>query len=317
MPVAFRSSSSAQDQTAATFAVTKPAGAADTDLLVAIQATTLGGGTAPATPSGWTLLDRVAYNTSQHEIAIFYKVVLGDGASYTFNSPGGSPLGNTSCVYITCWSGAASAPEAVTENTGSGTTATALSITTAQANEYLLGAYAIATNVGETITPNESQTSLGDLGTGATLGLEVGYVAQAAAGASGNKTATISGSVQWGAMLVAIPSGVTAPVAAFSGTPLSGSSPLSVVFTDASTNTPTSWLWEKNSGSGWVNFAGTPTAQNPTESFASGTWSVRLTATNAGGSDAEEKTNYITSSDSAIRRRKRMIPRLLRRFPCQ
>jgi hypothetical protein len=85
----------------------------------------------------------------------------------------------------------------------------------------------------------------------------------------------------------------TAPVAAFSGTPLSGTAPLSVVFTDSSTNTPTSWLWEKNSGSGWVNFAGTPTVQNPTESFAAGTWSVRLTATNAGGSDPEEKTNYV------------------------
>lgn len=84
-----------------------------------------------------------------------------------------------------------------------------------------------------------------------------------------------------------------APVADFSGTPTSGTSPLSVVFTDLSTNTPTSWLWEKNSGSGWVNFSGTPTAQDPTESFTSGTWSVRLTATNTGGSNTKTRTNYI------------------------
>lgn len=86
-----------------------------------------------------------------------------------------------------------------------------------------------------------------------------------------------------------------APVANFTGTPLSGAAPLSVVFTDSSTSTPTSWHWEKNDGSGWVDFAGNPTDQNPTESFAAGTWSVRLTATNASGSDTKTRTNYIFS----------------------
>lgn len=88
---------------------------------------------------------------------------------------------------------------------------------------------------------------------------------------------------------------VSAPVAAFSGTPLSGSSPLSVAFTDSSSNSPTSWLWEKSSDGGatWSNFASGATSQNPTESFAAGTWAVRLTATNAGGSDGETKTAYV------------------------
>ena len=93
--------------------------------------------------------------------------------------------------------------------------------------------------------------------------------------------------------------GAAAPVADFTGTPLSGAASLSVAFTDSSTNTPTSWLWEKNDGSGWVNFAGSPTAQNPTESFAAGTWSVRLTATNASGSDTKTRTNYITAVAAA------------------
>lgn len=93
-----------------------------------------------------------------------------------------------------------------------------------------------------------------------------------------------------------IDDGLNPPVADFSGTPVSGTAPLSVAFTDASTNTPTSWLWEKSSdgGSNWSNFAGTPTAQNPTEVFAAGTWAIRLTATNAGGSDGETKTAYVT-----------------------
>jgi hypothetical protein len=64
------------------------------------------------------------------------------------------------------------------------------------------------------------------------------------------------------------PDSAAPPVADFTGTPLSGSSPLSVAFTDTSTGgAGTSWHWEKNDGSGWQDFAGTPTAQNPTESF--------------------------------------------------
>ena len=83
----------------------------------------------------------------------------------------------------------------------------------------------------------------------------------------------------------------SSPVAAFSGTPLSGAAPLSVAFTDASTNTPTSWLWERTSdGSTWSTFS---TSQNPTASFSAGTWGVRLTATNAGGSDGETKLAYV------------------------
>jgi len=85
----------------------------------------------------------------------------------------------------------------------------------------------------------------------------------------------------------------SAPVANFTGTPLSGTSPLSVAFTDASTNTPTSWLWERSSdgGSSWSTFS---TSQNPTATFTAGTWAVRLTATNSGGSDDETKLAYIT-----------------------
>ncbi len=100
----------------------------------------------------------------------------------------------------------------------------------------------------------------------------------------------------------------SAPVANFTGTPTSGTASLSVAFTDSSTNTPTSWLWEKNSGSGWVNFAGTPTSQNPTESFAAGAWDVRLTATNATGSDTKTRLAYIVaSSTGSLLRRRRMV----------
>lgn len=80
------------------------------------------------------------------------------------------------------------------------------------------------------------------------------------------------------------------PVAAFSGTPTSGTIPLTVVFTDASTNSPTSWSWDFGDG-------GTSTLQNPSHVYTvAGTYTVTLTATNAYGSDSEVKTGYITAS---------------------
>lgn len=82
----------------------------------------------------------------------------------------------------------------------------------------------------------------------------------------------------------------TAPVANFTANVTSGLSPLTVNFTDTSTNSPTSWLWDfKNDGTA------TSTQQNPSYTYSeSGTYTVKLTATNAGGSDTVTKISYIT-----------------------
>ena len=83
-----------------------------------------------------------------------------------------------------------------------------------------------------------------------------------------------------------------APVANFSGTPTSGSKPLSVTFTDSSTNTPTAWSWT-------FGDSATATVQNPSHSYANaGAYTVALTATNAGGNNTNTKTNYITVTGS-------------------
>jgi len=80
------------------------------------------------------------------------------------------------------------------------------------------------------------------------------------------------------------------PVAAFSGTPLSGATPLTVVFTDASTNSPTSWSWNFGDGDSTNS-----TVQNPVHRYTSvGTFNVTLTVTNAYGSNSTTKTNYVT-----------------------
>ncbi len=80
------------------------------------------------------------------------------------------------------------------------------------------------------------------------------------------------------------------PVANFTADFTSGCGSLLVNFADTSTNTPTSWLWDfKNDG------LATSILQNPSYTYAvPGTYTVKLTATNIGGSDDEVKVNYIT-----------------------
>ncbi|HUK38389.1 MAG TPA: DUF2341 domain-containing protein [Methanomicrobiales archaeon] len=80
------------------------------------------------------------------------------------------------------------------------------------------------------------------------------------------------------------------PVAGFSGTPTSGKQPLTVTFTDQSTNTPTAWAWDFGDGA-------TSQQQNPVHVYTTpGVYTVALGVSNAGGSDRMVKQNYITVS---------------------
>ena len=80
-----------------------------------------------------------------------------------------------------------------------------------------------------------------------------------------------------------------APVANFSATPTTVMVGGTVNFTDLSTNNPTSWAWVFTGGT-----QPTSTNQNPSVVYNTvGTYDVKLTATNANGSDSETKTLYI------------------------
>ncbi len=83
-----------------------------------------------------------------------------------------------------------------------------------------------------------------------------------------------------------------APVAAFTGSPLTGTGPLDVTFTDSSTGTSiTNRRWDFGDG----NISNYGAATNPSHRYTSaGTYSVNLTVTNAGGSNSLVHANYIT-----------------------
>lgn len=80
-----------------------------------------------------------------------------------------------------------------------------------------------------------------------------------------------------------------APNADFTASPRSGSAPLTVRFTDTSSGSPTSWSWDfQNDGTIDSH------AKNPSYTYThTGSYSVKLRATNAFGSDNEIKSAYI------------------------
>ncbi len=77
------------------------------------------------------------------------------------------------------------------------------------------------------------------------------------------------------------------PVADFSASTRSGKLPLTVRFTDRSTSEPTSWRWDFGDG-------GSSREQNPSHTYnRRGAFTVRLTVSNARGSDDERKVRWV------------------------
>jgi len=81
------------------------------------------------------------------------------------------------------------------------------------------------------------------------------------------------------------------PVADFVGIPRSGNAPLTVKFTDQSTNNPTWWNWSFEASSPGYQ-------QNPNHTYENaGSYTVSLYVSNQYGYDTESKPNYITVTD--------------------
>jgi PKD repeat protein len=82
---------------------------------------------------------------------------------------------------------------------------------------------------------------------------------------------------------------VEKPVINCWGSPRTGTVPLTVYFKDRSSGSPTSWNWDFGDGT-------YSTLKNPKHIYsAAGSYTVKLTVTNAAGSISTKKYNYIVS----------------------
>jgi PKD repeat protein len=114
---------------------------------------------------------------------------------------------------------------------------------------------------------------------------------------TGAKTVVLSvtgaGVTKTASKLINVAATTAAPVADFSASPLSGTAPLAVTFTDASSGSITSYAWSFGNGA-------TSTTPNPTTTYsAAGTYTVSLSVSGSGGSNTATKTGYITVSESS------------------
>jgi len=126
----------------------------------------------------------------------------------------------------------------------------------------------------------EPTTAMSHTFTGLTNGVEYTFLVRAVNSAGPGPEASISATP-------AVP-----VVAEFASDVSSGSAPLAVQFTDASTGA-TSWSWDFDDGA-------TSSLQNPSHTFtAQGTYNVTLTASGPGGSDTARHEVTVTSSSSA------------------
>jgi PKD repeat protein len=105
-------------------------------------------------------------------------------------------------------------------------------------------------------------------------------------------SASASAPVRFG-FVAGLPGGggpvIVPPEARFVASPRSGYAPLTVQFTDASINAPTSWTWSFQGAT-----TGSSLDRDPTATWnLPGVYTVALTAQNAGGSDTLTETGYV------------------------
>ncbi len=139
--------------------------------------------------------------------------------------------------------------------------------------------------------------SFGDGGTSSAQNPSHSYLANGNYTVSLSVTTTVGTDTETKPEYIKVTPTPVGPTAAFSGTPLSGSAPLTVQFTDGSSSGSqpiTARSWNFGDGS-------TSTAQNPSHTYtAAGSYQVSLTVTTTVGSDSETKPGYVSVSAAPI-----------------
>lgn len=194
---AFRSvASTASTGVDETITVTKPSGTVDNDILLA-QVYTEPNGQTITPPAGWTAIATID-NTGGLRTGWYYKRAASEGADYTWTATGSTWLGAAIAAYSRCITSGSPIDVAGAGDTGSDTSPAAAAVTTTVADTLIVyGSQEL--NLTPAYTP--------PTGMAERLDTDVYYfadVAQAAAGSTGTKTATLSATAPWSAILIAL-----------------------------------------------------------------------------------------------------------------
>lgn len=194
---AFRDVATTAGSTSDTVVISVPSATVDDDIMIA-GIYTESDGQAITAPGGWTLLVTMDNGTGAFRTRWYWRRASSEPADYTWTATGSSWLGGG----ITAYSGAITTGSPIDAN-GSGdtggadTSAVATSITTTVADTLIV--YGMHNVGGVTATPPSGMTERVDVAS--YYGADV---AQASAGATGNKTATLASSQTWACFLLAL-----------------------------------------------------------------------------------------------------------------
>lgn len=179
--------------------VTKPAGTLDGHVMIAVMS--LSSTTEPQTTDmedhGFVPIN--TQNPGSSRLRTYYKVASSEPADYTVTWSSGAPFSALAIITFEDVDTSSPIDGTPSVNSGISTTLTGTGVTTANDNTMLV-------QIGHTTSGRSYSSStlseIIDATSSATLG--VFYGLQATAGASGNKTATISSSATWACTLIAL-----------------------------------------------------------------------------------------------------------------
>lgn len=219
----FRAASYGSTNSGTSLTLNVPAGTVNADVMLAIITVSGGSGSTITTPAGWTLVRRDDNSTSLSTL-VYSKVASSEPASYAWSFNGASLF---SAGGIVSYSGIDTTNPIDVSGvpTISGVSSTAViaaSANTTSANVIVV-AYGAGTNGAYTSTPPTGMTERVDTNNGGSRNLTIADVSQAAAGATGTKTFTYSGSITYNAGIIGLKTCSATFCAAANGSGATGS----------------------------------------------------------------------------------------------
>jgi hypothetical protein len=192
-----------------TFApIARPGSVATGDLMVA--QISLRNNDAITAPAGWTRIGNTRTQGTGLEQLLYYRIATAADTSTTTYSWSWTNKADANGAILAYSGTDATSPFDVTptDDSGNTATATATGLTTTQANDMIMAFYGAETNITATQDAGQGLTEEYTFSSGSSPASKIRTTgadgAQAGAGATGNKTATISGTTNWVAHLVAL-----------------------------------------------------------------------------------------------------------------